>query len=89
MLLDEMSLLSEGSNSTNDSEVEGPSGSKRLCPLKSTVLLDVFSEIVDDSSEDHSGITGEVDRYLSEPITDFKTGDPYLWWLQHAQEFPS
>ena len=54
---------------------------QRLCPLKSTVLLDVFSEIVDDSSEDHSGTAGEVDRYLSVPIIDFKTSDPYLWWL--------
>ena len=53
---------------------------QRLCPLKSTVLLDVFSEIVDDSSEDHFGTAGEVDRYLSVSIIDFKTGDPYLWW---------
>ena len=87
MLLDEMSLLSDGSNNTTDSEVEGPSGSKRLCPLKSTILLDVFTEIVDDSSEDHSATTNEVDRYLSVPIIDFKTGDPYLWWSQHTQEF--
>ena len=38
--------------------------SKRVCPLKSTVLLDVFSEIVDDSSEDHSGTAGEMNRYF-------------------------
>ena len=32
--------------------------------------------------------TSEVDRYLTVPIIDFKTGDPYLWWSQHGQEFP-
>jgi len=90
MLLDEMSRFTNISNATpdNDSEVEEPGGSKRLCPLKSSVLLDVFSEIVADNSEDQPVTTGELDRYLSIPIIDFKSGDPYFWWSQHHKEFP-
>ena len=91
MLLEEMSIIANASLSNTDSEIEGPSKSKRLCPLQSTVLLDVFSEIVADSNEtndDHPVNAGEVDRYLNVPIIDFKTGDPYLWWSQHHQEFP-
>lgn len=82
MLLEEMSIIANASLSSTDSEIEGPSKSKRLCPLQSTVLLDVFSEIVADSNEtddDHPVNVGEVDRYLNVPIIDFKTGDPYLW----------
>ena len=22
------------------------------------------------------------------PLIDFKTGDPFMWWSQHCQEFP-
>ena len=91
MLLEETSIIANASLSNTDSEIEGPSKSKRLCPLQSTVLLDVFSEIVADSNEtnnDHSVNVGEVDRYLNVPIIDCKTGDPYLWWSPHHQEFP-
>ena len=86
-----MSITANASLSNTDSEIEGPSKSKRLCPLQSTILLDVFSEIVADSNEtndDHLVNASEVDRYLNMPIIDFKTGDPYLWWSQHHQEFP-
>ena len=80
MLLEEMSIIANVSLSNTDSEIEGPSKSKRLCPLQSTVLLDVLSEIVADSNDDHPVTAGKVDRYLNVPIIDFKTGDPYLWW---------
>ena len=67
--------------------MEGPTRPKRVCPLKSSILLDVFSEIVADSSEDPPTSISEVDRYLSVPLIDFKTGDPFMWWSQHCQEF--
>ena len=38
--------------------------------------------------EDLPTSTSEVDRYLSVPLIDFKTGDPFMWWSQHCQEFP-
>ena len=79
MLLEEMSVIANASLNNTDSEIEGPSKSKRLCPLLSTVLLDVFSKIVADSNEtndDHPINAGEVDRYLNVPTIDFKTGDP-------------
>ena len=64
---------------------------KRLCPLKNPVLLDVFSEIIADSSEDtpDSSATSELEKYLSDPVIDYKTGDPYKWWGQHKTEFPN
>ena len=64
MLLEEMSIIANVSLSNTDSEIEGPSKSKRLCPLQSTVLLDVISEIVADSNDDHPVTAVEVDRYL-------------------------
>ena len=85
MLVEEMSTFAADVQNT---EPEGPTRPKRFCPLNSSVLLDVFSEIVAESNEDHPVSTSEMDRYLSVPIINFKTGDPYLWWSQHGQEFP-
>ena len=86
ILLEEMSKLDTGLQ--GNTEMEGPTRPKRVCPLKSSILLDVFSEIVADSSEDPPTSISEVDRYLSVPLIDFKTGDPFMWWSQHCQEFP-
>ena len=61
---------------------------KRLCPLKNLVLLDVFSEIITDSSDDIPTTTTEVEKFFSEPLVDYKTGDLYAWWGQHNREFP-
>ena len=71
-----------------NAEAEGPTTPKRLCTLNSSVLLDVFSEIVAESNEEQSMPTSEVERYLGMAIIDFKVGDPFLWWSQHSQEFP-
>ena len=69
----------------HNTEPEGPTRPKTLCPLKSSVLLDVFSEIVAESNEDQPVSTSEVDRYLSVPKIDFKMGVAYLWWSQHVK----
>ena len=85
MLVEEMSTFTIDVQNT---EPEGPTKPKRLCPLNSSVLLDVFSEIVAESNEEQSMPTSEVERYLGMAIIDFKVGDPFIWWSQHSQEFP-
>ena len=85
MLVEEMPTFTVDVQNT---ELEGPTKPKRLCPLNSSVLLDVFSEIVAESNEDQPVPTSEVERYLGMPIIDFKAGYPFLWWSQHGQEFP-
>ena len=64
---------------------------KRMCPLKNPVLLDVFTEIITDSSgqDTASSTTSELEKYLSDPLIDYKTEDPYNWWGQHHNEFPT
>ena len=84
MLVEEMSTFTIDVQNT---EPEGPTRSKRFCPLNSNVLLDVFSEIVTKSNEKRSVPTSEVERYLGMAIIDFKVGDSFLWWSQHGQEF--
>ena len=88
MLLEEMSTLVTESTDVQNAETKGPTRPKTLCPLNSSVLLDVFCEIVAESNEEQSASSGKVDRYLSILIIDFKSGDPYLWWSQHSYEFP-
>ena len=52
-----------------------------MCPiLKNPVLLDVFMEIItDDFSGQNtaSSTTSVFDKYLNDPLIDYKTGDPY------------
>ena len=74
MLVEEMSTFTIDVQNT---EPEGPTRPKRLCPLNSSVLLDVFSEIVAESNEEQSMPTSEVERYLGMAIIDFKVGDPF------------
>ena len=85
MLVEEMSTFTIDVQNT---EPEGPTRPKRLYPLNSSVLLDVFSEIVAESNEEQCMPTSEVKRYLGIAIIDFKVGDPFLGWSQHSQEFP-
>ena len=88
MVLEEMSTLATESTNVQNAEAEGPTRPKRFCPLNSCVLLDVFSEIVAESNEEQPASSVEVDIYLSMPIIDFKSGNPYyLWWSQHSHEF--
>ena len=77
MLLQEMSRLPTFAACVQNTKTEGANRLKRLCPLNSSILLDVLSEIVVDSKEDQPVTTSKVDKYLSMPIIEFKTGDPY------------
>ena len=56
---------------------------KWMCPLKNPVLLDVFTEIISDSGgqDATSSTTSEFDKYLNDPLIDYKTGDLYIQLL--------
>ena len=82
MLVDEMS-----SSLVTAAEEPGPSQPKKTCAIKSSVLLDVISEIITDSNGDTPSTTTEVEK-LSESLLDYKTGNPYIWWGQNKKRFP-
>ena len=87
MLVEEMNSSVDMASETA-AEEPGPSQPKRTCPLKSAVLLDVISEIITDSTGDTPATTSEVEKFLSEPLLDYKTGNPYTWWGQNKKRFP-
>ena len=87
MLVDEMSK-SIVITSENAAKEPGPSQPKRTCPLKSTVLLDVISEIITDSKGDTPSTTTEVEKFLSESLLGYKTGNPHTWWSQNKGKVP-
>ena len=75
-------LLEEMNNVTVEAEPQQESTApKQTCPLKNPVLLDVFKEIIVDSSgqDAPSSTTGELDKYLNDTLIDYKTGNPYNW----------
>jgi len=84
ILIEEMSSISD---STRERDKPGPSQLKRMCPLKSAVLLDIISEIITDSTGDTPATTTKVEKFLSESLLDFKTGNPYTWWGQNNKRF--
>ena len=52
---------------------------KRMCPLKNLVLLDVFTEIIRNSSHQDtaSSSINKLDKYLNDLLIDYKIGDSY------------
>ena len=57
-------------------------------------LWGCFSEILSEpttvSSKDHemNSISCEVERYLAEPLFDFKLGNPFKWWTLNLKSYP-
>ena len=65
MLVDEMTQLSISPVTARESAAAEPipSHPKRTCPLESTVLLDVISEIITDSNGDTSSTSTELENF--------------------------
>ena len=59
---------------------------KQMCPLKNPVFLDVFTEIISDSGgqDAPSSTTSEFDKYLNDPLINYKTGVLYIQSLGAA-----
>ena len=57
---------------------------------KKDTLLSMFTEILESSTATvpMSSSAIEVDCFLSEPVIDYKDGDPFTWWSQHKARFP-
>ena len=73
LLLDEMIKVA------TKAEPQESAAPKRMCPLNNPVLLDVFTEIIADSSDQNpnSSTASELEKYLNDSLINYKTGDPY------------
>jgi len=58
-------------------------------PFEKPLLLDVFTEIIADSSDQDtpSSMASELEKYLNDPLIDYKTGNPYNWWASTVKSF--
>ena len=90
VLVDEMTQLTSSpvTISENVAEEPGPSHPKRTCPVESTVLLDVISEIITDSNGNTPSTTTDLENFLNDSLLDYKSGNPYTWWGQNKTQFP-
>ena len=70
---------SEANASASESRTDSPSPKKQ----KRGSLLELFSDILDDSCADDSSSTNELDCYLRESVLDYKMGKPFTWWAEH------
>ena len=67
---------------SNDSSVEGASTSK---------VWECLTEILHDcgaTTDSDSGKEIMVDQYFSEPLIDYKKGNPYTWWYNNRLRYP-
>ena len=67
---------------SNDSSVEGESTSK---------VWECLTEILHDcgaTTDSDSGKEIMVDQYFSEPLIDYKKGNPYTWWYNNRLRYP-
>jgi len=57
----------------------------------SSKVWECFTELLEESgasSDMGGGVEAMVDRYLSEPLIDYKKGDPLKWWQDNEKRFP-
>ena len=76
---------SEADASASESRTDSPSPKKQ----KQGSLLELFSDILDDSCADDSSSTNELDCYLREPVLDYKMRKPFTWWAKHHSRYPA
>ena len=50
-------------------------------------LWGCLSEILTESDVVDLSTGNEIEQYLSEPLIDLKSGDPYKWWKQHSSHY--
>ena len=92
-------MLELGAGSAKESEGNG-SGSVTESRIDSTQmpspkrqkhdsLLAVVTDILDNSSSRGlSTTTSELNRYLQEPVLDYKLGNPFIWRSENKARFP-
>ena len=51
-------------------------------------LSEILSESTAVSSEDQEMNGNKVERYLVEPLLDFKVGNPFKWWAVNLKSYP-
>ena len=54
-------------------------------------ILECFTELlqeVGEASDTSGGVEAMVDRYLCEPLIDYKSGDPLKLWNESKKRFP-
>jgi len=85
---------------TVDTDVEVEPQNKRPCTESSSdsaadntssKVWEYFTEILQDSEatiDSDGGKEGVMDRYLSEPLIDYRTGNPYTWWNNNKLRYP-
>ena len=55
---------------------------------KKDTLLNMYSEIIEDSGTSSSNSADEFEQFLSEPLVDYKAGSPFKWWHENKARFP-
>ena len=55
---------------------------------KKNTLLNMYSEIIEDSGTSSSNSADEFEQFLSEPLVDYKAGSPFKWWHENKARFP-
>ena len=74
---------------TNTTSTEDDDASSAPCSSK---IWECFTELllqeVGATSDTSGGVEAMVDRYLSEPLIDYKSGDPLKWWNENKRRFP-
>ena len=73
---------------TNTTNTEDDDASSAPCSSK---IWECFTELLQEvgaTSDTTGGVEAMVDRYLSEPLIDYKSGDPVKWWNENKRKFP-
>ena len=73
---------------TNTTSTEDDNASSAPCSSK---IWECFTELLQEvgaTGNTSGSVEAMVDRYLSEPLIDYKSGDPLKWWNENKRRFP-
>ena len=90
-------VMADKDDDLSHSRQQSPSSVSRVGSLTSPVpkrakkdtLLTMYSEIIEDSGASSSSSADEVECFLSEPLVDYKVGNPFKWWDENKGRFPT
>ena len=57
----------------------------------SSKIWECYTELLEEvgaTSDTSGGVEAVIDRYLCEPLIDYKSGDPLKWWNENIHRFP-
>ena len=84
-------LCPDSSSSSTTDTTEDDDTSSATSGTCSSKIWECYTELLEEvgaTSDTSGGVEAVIDRYLCEPLIDYKRADPLKWWNENIHRFP-